>query len=112
MHASPGRIVLLSPPLQYCPLLQVGGPVNAGSGVPPSTPQLPAGIPELTQAEKALCFAAGTGAAGEGGIGAVVLAMRWTHAWPLVTAALLGDEAWSCASEVSDIGAPPVGGLP
>ena len=76
MHASPGRMLLPVPLLQYAPLLQVGGPENAGSGAPASTPQLPAGIPELTHAEKALCFEAATGAAGRGGIGAVVLAIR------------------------------------
>ena len=112
MHASPGRMVLLVPLVQYWPLLQVGGPENAGSGVPASTPHEPAGIPELTQAEKALCFAAATGAAGSGGIGAVVLAIRCTQAWPFVTAAGLGEEARSCASEVSDMGAPPTGGVP
>ena len=76
MHASPGRMVLDSPPVQYVPLVQVGGPEKTGSGVPASTPHEPAGIPELTQAEKALCVAAATGAAGSGGIGEVVLAIR------------------------------------
>jgi hypothetical protein len=105
-------MVLLVPLVQYEPLVHVGAPENTGSGVPASTPHDPAGIPELTQVEKAACFAASTPAAGRGGMGLVVLAMRWTQAWPLVTAALLGDGARSCASEVSDIGAPPTGGVP
>jgi len=105
-------MVLPLPLVQYAPLLHFGGPENAGSGVPASTPHEPACIPALTQDANALCLAAATGAPGGGGICAVVLAMRWTHACPLVTAALLGDDARSWASDVSDIGAPPVGGLP
>jgi hypothetical protein len=104
-------MLLPSPLVQYAALVQVGGPEKAGS-VPASMPQLPAGIPELTHAEKALCFEAATAAAGGGGIGAVVLAIRCTQDCPLVTAALLGEEARSWASEVRAIGAPPIGGLP
>jgi hypothetical protein len=68
------------PCVQYVPLVQVGGPVKAGSGVPASTPHDPACIPALTQAENADCCAAATGAAGGGGIGLVVLAIRCTQA--------------------------------
>jgi hypothetical protein len=112
MHASPGRMVLPFPPVQYTPLVQVGGPENTGSGVPASTVHVPPGIPALTQEAKADCFAVATGAAGGGGIGAVVLAIRFTQAWPVVTEELLGEAARSWASVVSPIGAPPVGGLP
>ena len=72
----------------------------------------PGGIPELTQAENAARLAALTGGAGGGGMGLAVLAILCTQACPVVTEALLGEGARSWAREVSDMGAPPVGGDP
>ena len=38
MHASPGRMVLPFPLVQYAPLLQVGGPENAGANTNRAVP--------------------------------------------------------------------------
>ena len=89
MQASPGRMSLPSPPVQYWPLVHVGAAAKTGSTltVPASTTveQLPAGMPEFTQPAKAVCCAVGTPGLGLGGMGAAVLAMRTTARAPLVT---------------------------
>ena len=96
MQARPGSMSELPcvPEVQYELLVQVGaapsgsggggGPASgAGGGTPPSTTQLPAAIPAVTQAWKPLTSAAGTDAFGAGGMGEVVDWIRATGPRPV-----------------------------